>query len=499
MRHSFFDATLISAPAIPAALLVMLGLSGAAESAIILLLGAAATLFFLIARQLLKGVLSAGALRVCAGLLLGVLVIMAGFLRLHAPATRLYPGIPPHAVVALEGRVLEDLRPGSSPYRVIPVEVHRLEDRQSWRSEVSGRVTLIWQGGEYLQADGRRIIPVRGDMIRITGLAGIERGSPAPLIFTTPENITLAASAGPPAVRRTIRDAIRSRLARLDPRGGAMIPALLLGDRGALSPELSDAVRAAGAAHVLALSGMHLGVLAVILHLGPLRFLPRRYRDLVVLPVLAGYVWIAGWIPSLVRAMVLITVATTARVRRRPVPVPLLLARTVVATGIIAPRIVGNVGFQLSLLALAGIVLLAPLLLDWLGRFLPRPLAGYVGVTLAAMMATAPLSLGIFGTVYPAGIVLAGVLSALIVLQMWGGIAFMVFATTPVVGTVLAALIRANALLVERTARLGYLFPVIRSGPHLLIAAALASAGILAIVVRRRLVLRCPHEPRFDF
>lgn len=483
----------------PAAVLVMVGLAGSTRVALLLVFGGSALLFFLLALMILTGSPSAAFLRVCAALFLAILVILAGIMRVRAPHTRFSASIPHAAAAAIEGRVLEDLRPGSSPYRVLPVQVYRLEDRQGWQGSATGRVTVIWQGEEYLKARGTRIIPVRGDLIRITDLEGLTVTSRDPVLFTNPDSITVEAVPGIPHLRRMIRDGVRRRLARLDRRGGAMVPALLLGDRGSLSQELSDAVRVSGAAHVLALSGMHLGVLAVILHVGTSRILGRRFQDVLAVPVLAAYVWIAGWIPSLVRALVLILLARMARFAGRSVPVPLLLARTVVVTALLAPRIVGNVGFQLSLLALAGIVLLSPVLLDTLGRILPRPLAAYVGVTLAAMIATAPLSLNLFGSVYPAGIVLAGLLSALIVVQMWAGIAFMLFATTPLVGTVVAALIGVNARLVERIAGAGHFFPVMRAGPLLWFATGLVLTGLLVIVLRRLPVLRYRDEPRLDY
>lgn len=433
--------------------------------------------------------------RVAAGALLGVIILASGLARLHSPRTGFSSAIDPSMVAILEGRARHDLRPGSSPYRVMELEVDSVQDSRGWRSSARGRITLIWQGEEYLRSESTRIIPVRGDRIVVERMRGID-GS---LVFSDSEALRIHPSRGLPAIRRTIRNWIRARLGRLDRRGGAMMPALLLGDRASLSRELSRAVRASGASHVLALSGMHLGVLAVILHRGPARFFPKRLRALAVLPFLCLYVWIAGWIPSLVRALVLIALVSLSQARSRAVPTPLQLARTVCVIGVLSPWIAANIGFQLSIFALVGIVILSPLLVDTLAPYLSRPVAVYIGVTIAAMVSTAPLSLSAFGSVYPAGVVLAGLLSFLIVIQMWLGILFLVVATIPVAGTVVGHGIRLNTIVIEETARAGYFFPVL--GATGAVYGFLAVGAVLgtAIALRWRIVLRSSRESRLDF
>jgi competence protein ComEC len=204
-----------------------------------------------------------------------------------------------------------------------------------------------------------------------------------------------------------------------------------------MSPELIAGVRGAGASHVIALSGMHLGVLAFLLSKTFSRIAAPRVRYGVLAAALLGYVWVAGWIPSLVRALILAWIVLLARGRDRCVPPEIVLGRCVVITAVVAPGMIWALGFQLSLWALVGLFFLSPWMVERLSNIMPPPVAGYVGVTLGPLVATAPISLLVFGTVYPVGVLSAGILALMAVVLMWGSLAFMVLASVPVVGSVM--------------------------------------------------------------
>ncbi|SIQ92431.1 ComEC/Rec2-related protein [Alkalispirochaeta americana] len=419
-------------------------------------------------------------LRLGAGCILGLIAVIAGEVRIAAADAPLAATIDPRGGLWVSGTLVDDLRPGTSSLRRIELAVDRAGDRRGWQGDARGRVVVLWRGSEYLHAEERRIIPLRGDRLIVSGLddlPGLDHPGQASSLWVSEDQLSLLPGRGPVAVRRVVRNWMRRRLARLDALGGPLILALLLGDRGALSEDLSGAVRSAGASHALALSGMHLGVLALILYAGPARFLPYRLRGVAVLPLLAGYVWVAGFIPSLVRAFVLIALISLARFRGRKTPLPVLLARTVCLVALVAPGIVQNVGFQLSLLALLGIVVAGPPLVDGLSRFLPRRFAEYTGVSLAAMVATGPISWFSFGTIYPAGILFAGLLSSLVVLVMWCGLVFLLTATLPGLGSFLAMLIRWQAQLLFQVARLGGSIPgIVRTGDRLSVWSSLRAS-----------------------
>lgn len=175
---------------------------------------------------------------------------------------------------------------------------------------------------------------------------------------------------GDAGARRLIMD----RVAGLVPQGpgGAVLMALLFGDRAALAPEFVDRIRRAGLAHSLALSGMHLAMVAGIGFLlagvlGRIRpdlflVLPRRKLGiLLALPPVAGYLWLGGFTPSLTRAALMMAALVLHMLRgTRSLPQDALFAATAVLV-LPQPRAVHDLGLQLSVLAVLGIVLFMPL------------------------------------------------------------------------------------------------------------------------------------------
>lgn len=162
--------------------------------------------------------------------------------------------------------------------------------------------------------------------------------------------------------------ALRARLAEgvgagLPEPSAALLRALTLGLRHDLG-DLRATFAAAGLAHVLALSGLHVGVLAGAVALLA-RPLGARRGALVVLAVVVAYVAVVGPSPSVVRASTMLALAVAAR--QLAVGRPPLTSATALAalTLLLArPHWVGDLGFQLSFLSVAGIALLAGPLLE---------------------------------------------------------------------------------------------------------------------------------------
>lgn len=149
------------------------------------------------------------------------------------------------------------------------------------------------------------------------------------------------------------------------PDSAPLLKALTLGDRSGLSRETIAVFRGSGASHLLALSGLHLGILYALLS-----FLTRaaggspaaRRIRWVLLTLLSGaYVLLTGASPSLVRAFLFIFLAETARLnrRRRTGLLPSLCGALTLQLAL-QPTVITSAGFQLSYLAMTGIVLLYP-------------------------------------------------------------------------------------------------------------------------------------------
>ncbi len=230
-----------------------------------------------------------------------------------------------------------------------------------------------------------------------------------------------SALTAPMAVRpgwgRAARGALRALVARIEalPFAGAhtapLLRALLAGDRAALTPGVTAAFRAAGASHLLALSGLHLGILYLVFS-RLFSVLGNRpgvciVRSVVLVLLCVFYTWMTGGSPSLVRACLFVLIGETVRHfpgRRRSLTTVLLAALTLQL--LFSPLSIRSVGFQLSYLAMAGIALVYPLLKDWY----PAPQGGKnpfrwvwnsAALSVSCQVFTAPLVALRFGTFAP--------------------------------------------------------------------------------------------------
>lgn len=230
----------------------------------------------------------------------------------------------------------------------------------------------------------------RGDLLRARGLDAVGSVKSGALV----ERLERA-EAGP---GRWIDAAKRSARRRLDRAAGpegdrrALLGAVLLGDRGRLSDSVLHRLRRAGLAHLVAISGLHLGVLVLftlaLLRRGRLAPWALLGVAVVLLPAFGIGV---GARPSVVRAVLATLAVLVGRSLGRegdPLNTLALLAGAFVA---VEPAIIADAGYQLTFLATAGILA---------GR---RALGG-LAISLAAYLATAPRVAWFFGRLAPAAV-----------------------------------------------------------------------------------------------
>lgn len=194
----------------------------------------------------------------------------------------------------------------------------------------------------------------------------------------------------------------------------AIVGALTLGYKEDLDPEVKQRFQASGAAHVLAVSGLHTGViyglLLLIVTLGG-RFKPlyeerwaRWGISMLIIAVMWFYAWLTGMTPSVVRAVMMVTIVEIARMAyRRAVSLNTIAAAAVLIL-LVSPTDLWSVSFQLSFTATAAIVLMA----SSMERFLHRQewkskalswVVGMIIVSLAAQIGTLPITMYNFGQV----------------------------------------------------------------------------------------------------
>lgn len=181
----------------------------------------------------------------------------------------------------------------------------------------------------------------------------------------------------------------------------SLLSALLVGASEDLSPELKDSFRLSGAAHALALSGFHLGVIVMLVAIAmlPLRaaYSLRRWRIVLSLCVVWLYVLLAGMPLSIVRSAAMLSVFSIARIVGRKASGFNSLC---VALGVILavePYSLFAPGLQLSACAVAGIIAFSdPLNPFPLNRHRARRIASYIITPVSALLSTMPLSVALF-------------------------------------------------------------------------------------------------------
>lgn len=181
--------------------------------------------------------------------------------------------------------------------------------------------------------------------------------------------------------------------------GPALVRALLLGDRDALPQAWRQALRRLGLSHLLAVSGLHVG-LVVLLVLTVTSPLPRRGRLLLALAGVLFLLALVGPRPSVLRAGVMGSLALAALLLERPPQLLNALAAAIVLMVLQEPSIVADLGFRLSVAATTALIVFAPRL-DESWSLLPRTLRAPLGASILAQLATLPFLLPLTGTVHP--------------------------------------------------------------------------------------------------
>lgn len=215
--------------------------------------------------------------------------------------------------------------------------------------------------------------------------------------------------------------AIQQKLAhRLDelmenPEFSAMAKAILLGEKGSLGKEMKADFATSGLSHILAISGLHVGIIFLLLNIifRPLHLLPhgQHLKNILILGLLVAYMLLAGASPAVVRATLMFGAVLLYRLLRKRYHFLNLLGFSAFCQVVIDPSIILSIGFQLSYMAVLGIVVLFPLFekafnTPW--KWLNYAYA-WIGISLAATLFTTPMVLYYFGQ-FPTYFILANVM-----------------------------------------------------------------------------------------
>ena len=181
----------------------------------------------------------------------------------------------------------------------------------------------------------------------------------------------------------------------------AVIAAMAMGDKSALNQETKEAYSISGTSHILAVSGLHIGIIfqLIILLLGG----KRRSKLTIILSttIVWAYVIFIGFPASAVRAATMLSIYSMVLLSLRPDPTLNTLALAYIIMVLVNPFNIFDIGFQMSFLAVGSILLFYPLFFCLLSSHsnIIRAIWGLFWVSLAAQIGTLPLIVFYFGRI----------------------------------------------------------------------------------------------------
>lgn len=223
----------------------------------------------------------------------------------------------------------------------------------------------------------------------------------------------------------------------LDDYANQVAKALLLGQKKNLEKEINDAYVTAGAMHILAVSGLHVGIIYgfFFLFVKPFRLKVGKrilYLSSIILMIWA-YALLTGMSPSVMRAATMFSIMALAQMKSRSPSIFNAIALSALILLVYDPFLIFAVGFQLSYLALTGILLIQPILVKlWIPKSKAVEYIWQIStVGIAAQLMTFPISAFYFH-VFPSYFILSNLVAipgAFLIMSF--GVPFMLFAQIP--------------------------------------------------------------------
>lgn len=251
-----------------------------------------------------------------------------------------------------------------------------------------------------------------------------------------------------PATRASLHDRVVARLRSAMDEGDAraVVLAMATGERGEISNDLRQSYSASGASHLLAVSGLHIGIAFMLINILLLPLVLLRYgnvwRSVVAVALIWLYVWICGASPSAVRAAIMFSLLQLSLSSLYEYVGVNILAGTAFVMLALSSHLLFDISFQLSFVAVAAILLWAvPLYRLCATRFkVVNSLIGVLLVGVASTLATMPLVANTFSTVSLVGILINPVVILLANVVVLAGVTAIALPFMGVVAEVAASL-----------------------------------------------------------
>ena len=286
--------------------------------------------------------------------------------------------------VEIEGKVGEDPELDEKNATLLRLDVRTVNG-----NELGGKIWASTHGKNEIK---------RGDIVKLKGELRPGFGSFAGSMYRA--EIVKVERPMPGDVAGRVRDWFADKIREVVPEPEASLGiGYLLGQRRALPPELDEALQMVGLTHIVVASGYNLTILVRFAR----RIFVRVSKYLAALTagsMIVAFVLITGFSPSMSRAGLVAGLSLLAWYYGRKFHPIVLLSFTAAVTLLINPAFGWNdLGWQLSFLAFAGVMILAPLLQAYFfGNKKPGTIRQILGETISAQIATFPVLVLAFGT-----------------------------------------------------------------------------------------------------
>jgi competence protein ComEC len=412
-------------------------------------------------------------------------------------------GLPENQITAIEGVLLEDPRIISGGNAMVSVSLRKCASGSTLRVSGSGEITVFFprEYVERLKYFGRGTVIFVEGSLRSNERSSNEQSSneqSSSKRKNSGQSWSISAKSlhivktAPPIER--MRTGVRLNLSsRFSGKNwGGLALALLLGIKDNLDTDMAVMYRNAGLSYILALSGMHLAILAALITFLLKKPLGLKASAICGAVIILLYCFLVGSMPSLNRAAMMYLLGVLAILGALPKKPISILSLSFLIQIIITPAAGSTISFILSYLALVGILLIGkPLISLFSGKvpdFLLQPLA----VSCGAFLATAGVCSVTFGILAPVGIVIGLVMVPLTTVFMIGSIIWLVldfFSLSALINLPLSVLYRLMEIIVSAAGKV----PGISAGVFAIILSFVLSLLIIVFEYKRRLVLLRPE------
>jgi competence protein ComEC len=326
----------------------------------------------------------------------------------------IFPGQNTEYIVEITGKVLADSKEIGGGQKIFSLQLSSAEDINSTRTSASGSLTVASQvdvyKGQFVSLAKKNIL------VQDSSFIFIDQKNISVLEWGTAWDILIMEK------RAQILVYLKQHIRRMGVGPASLFTALFAGIKENPKGELFTALRRAGGSHILALSGMHLGIISFGILFVLTGLFGRRISFAVTLIVILFYVFLVSAGPSLTRAVILFILIGFLSLSGSRIDIFHILSICFLIQILLDPNSAYMLSFQLSYLALGGIILGSGRINRMLPGLIPGGIRNVLSASISAQLFTAPLVLYSFGVIYPVGIISGIILVPIITLFIWIGI-----------------------------------------------------------------------------